>query len=125
MVYAYLYIATLQRYIDMFGEVIKNWQDIVYPLAFMVSIPYLAAILARYLSDRFGASIEEEELAFVAEKLNCSAYKVFCLSGARWNIGIERIDCDFKEYLQSLMIPYYVRGFIADVIATLDANDSG
>jgi hypothetical protein len=109
----------------MFDEIIIKWQDIVYSLAFMVSIPYLASLLARYLSDRFGTSIEEENLAFVAEQLNCSAYKVFCVSGARWNIGRERIDCDFKEYLRSLTIPYYVRGFTADVIATLDSNDNG
>ncbi len=71
----------------MFGDIIKNWRDIVYPLLFMVSISYLAAILARYLSDRFGSSTEEENLAFVVEQLNCSTYKVFCVSGARWNIG--------------------------------------
>ncbi len=109
----------------MFDEIIRNWQDTIYPIVFMVSIPCLASLLARYLSDRFGASIEEEKLAFVAEQLNCSAYKVFCVSGARWNIERERIDCDFKEYLQCLRIPYYVRGFIADVMATLDSNDSG
>jgi hypothetical protein len=107
----------------MLSEIIKNWQDIVYPLFFMVSIPYLSSLLARYLSDRFGASIEEEKLAFVAEKLNCSTYKVFCVSGARWNIESERIECDFKEYLQYLSIPYYVRGFIAEVLATINNNE--
>jgi hypothetical protein len=108
---------------EIFREIITDWRNIVYPIAFMISIPYLASLLSRYLNDRFGSSIDEEHLALVTARMNCSTYTVFCVSGARWNVTKETIDGDFKKYLHHLKIPYYVRDFTSHVIEKDESTD--
>lgn len=41
-----------------------------------------------------------------------SAYDTFCKSAEDWHVSADRIDQDFKRYLASQKIPYYVKDFI-------------
>ena len=41
-----------------------------------------------------------------------SVYDTFCKSAEEWRIPADRIDRDFKIYLSSQSVPYYVKDFV-------------
>jgi len=41
-----------------------------------------------------------------------SSYEIFRRSAEDWNVPADRIERDFKMYLSSLTIPYYVKDFV-------------
>jgi hypothetical protein len=41
-----------------------------------------------------------------------SVYDTFCISAEEWRVPAARIDRDFKIYLSSQRVPYYVKDFI-------------
>lgn len=41
-----------------------------------------------------------------------SAYDTFCKSAVEWRVPADRIELDFRRYLSSQSIPFYVKDFI-------------
>ena len=41
-----------------------------------------------------------------------SVYDTFCKSAEEWRVSAERIDRDFKIYLSSQSVPFYVKDFV-------------
>jgi hypothetical protein len=41
-----------------------------------------------------------------------SVYDTFCKSAEEWRVPADRIDRDFKIYLSSQSVPYYVKDFV-------------
>ena len=41
-----------------------------------------------------------------------SAYDTFCISAEEWRVSADRIAQDFRIYLSSQTVPYYVKDFI-------------
>jgi hypothetical protein len=41
-----------------------------------------------------------------------SAYDTFCISAEEWRVSADRIAQDFRIYLSSQSVPYYVKDFI-------------
>ena len=41
-----------------------------------------------------------------------SVYDTFCKSAEDWRVSADRIDRDFKIYLSSQSVPYYVKDFV-------------
>ncbi|MGD9043932.1 MAG: hypothetical protein PVG06_09480 [Desulfobacterales bacterium] len=39
-------------------------------------------------------------------------YETFCISAEEWRVSADRIDQDFRRYLSSQSIPFYVKDFI-------------
>ena len=41
-----------------------------------------------------------------------SVYDTFCISAEEWRVPVDKIDRDFKIYLSSQSVPFYVKDFI-------------
>jgi len=41
-----------------------------------------------------------------------STYEIFRRSAEEWHVPADRIELDFKKYLSTLTIPYYVKDFV-------------
>jgi hypothetical protein len=41
-----------------------------------------------------------------------SVYDTFCKSAEEWRVPIDRVERDFKIYLSSQRVPYYVKDFV-------------
>lgn len=41
-----------------------------------------------------------------------SAYDTFCKSAEVWRVSADRVDQDFKRYLSSQSVPFYVKDFV-------------
>ena len=41
-----------------------------------------------------------------------SVYDTFCKSAEEWRVPIDRVERDFKIYLSSQSVPYYVKDFV-------------
>jgi hypothetical protein len=56
--------------------------------------------------------ILDDYLQKITQVTGISAYDTFCISAEDWRVSADRIDQDFKIYLSSQRIPYYVKDFI-------------
>jgi hypothetical protein len=55
---------------------------------------------------------EYEKLIILAGILDKSEFDIFETSGEKWDISKEKLDRDFRIYLENGTIPFYVRDFI-------------
>jgi hypothetical protein len=55
---------------------------------------------------------EYEKLVTLAILLEKSEFDIFETSGQKWEISQERLDHDFRIYLENGTIPFYVRDYI-------------
>ena len=54
----------------------------------------------------------EDYLQKITHITGFSTYEIFRRSAEDWHVSADRIDRDFKTYLSSLTIPYYVKDFV-------------
>ncbi len=54
----------------------------------------------------------ENYLQKITQTTGKSAYDTFCKSAEDWRVSAARIDRDFKIYLSSQSLPYYVKDFV-------------
>ena len=52
---------------------------------------------------------DEDLLRALALERGCSAYEIFEIAGRAWSCSPDRVDHDFDIYLDTLVIPAYVR----------------
>jgi hypothetical protein len=82
-------------------------------LFFMLVTVILYSIIMRILKKRLRSEKTDSERLFDrARQKDCSEFDIFQLTGAQWNIPEVRIKEDFKRYLSSGTIPYYVRDYL-------------
>jgi hypothetical protein len=48
----------------------------------------------------------------ITQVTGISAYDTFCKSAEDWRVSADRIDQDFKIYLSSQSVPFYVKDFV-------------
>ena len=58
---------------------------------------------------------ELETLAIEARRREISEYDIFLESASDWNIKTEQADRDFKEYLKSDALPFYIRQMLRTI----------
>ena len=54
----------------------------------------------------------EDYLQKITQITGASIYDIFRISAEEWRVSADRIDRDFKRYLSSTTIPYYVKDFV-------------
>ncbi len=55
---------------------------------------------------------EYEKLFILARMSGKGEFDIFEISGEKWDISKERLNSDFRAYLESGTIPFYVRDYI-------------
>lgn len=54
----------------------------------------------------------ENYLQKITQATGISVYDTFCKSAEEWSVSADRIEKDFKRYLSSQSVPYYVKDFV-------------
>ena len=93
----------------MGGETVMEYGWFLYPL---ITIIYLQII--RDLERRFARRTplsDEEYFTILARQAGCSEYDLFFRAAENWQIGKTRIESDFKDYLNSGVLPYYAKDY--------------
>ncbi len=54
----------------------------------------------------------DDYLQKITQATGISAYDTFCKSAETWRVSAARIERDFKIYLATQTVPYYVKDFI-------------
>jgi len=54
----------------------------------------------------------EDYLQKITHLTGASVYDIFRISAEEWRVSADRIDRDFKRYLSTLTVPYYVKDFV-------------
>jgi hypothetical protein len=54
----------------------------------------------------------ESYLQKIALTAGISVYDTFCISAEEWRVPADRIDRDFKIYLATQRVPFYVKDFV-------------
>jgi hypothetical protein len=94
----------------MTETIIFSWDFLIYPLA---AFGYIE--LVRWLSKRWYKNRRlsvEEILANYARNQGISEYDVFHRASSNWDVSPHQVDKDFNAYLQTMILPHYVRDFI-------------
>jgi hypothetical protein len=97
----------------MFGNISIDWRIIVFPL---MVISYFQ--LLRYLDRRYARKkpfTDQEYLMNLARFMKCSEYDIFMEAAKPWQVSKQPVEDNFKRYLLSEQIPYYVKDFIRKV----------
>jgi len=81
-------------------ESVFHWYMLLYP-----------AIAAGYIA----LLTEVEILAMHARDIGISEYALFNLAARPWSIGSVQVDENFKTYLQTSILPYYVRDYLRGI----------
>ncbi len=67
-------------------------------------------IFERYIRDR--VRTDTEKLFDLARSFNCSEFEIFRRAAKDWNFSDTKVEEDFKRYLSTESIPYYVRQYL-------------
>jgi hypothetical protein len=97
----------------MFENISISWHAIVFPL---MALFYFQ--LLRYLDRRYARKkpfTDQEYLMNLARFMKCSEYDIFVEAAKPWDVSKERVEDNFKRYLLSEQMPYYVSDFIRKV----------
>ena len=62
----------------------------------------------------------DDYLQKITQATGISAYDTFCKSAETWRVSAARIERDFKIYLSTQTVPYYVKDFIRKNQKTID-----
>ncbi|MHC4105252.1 MAG: hypothetical protein ACYSR9_09955 [Planctomycetota bacterium] len=54
----------------------------------------------------------EDYLQKITQATGISAYDTFCISAKDWRVSADRIERDFKIYLSTQSVPFYVKDFV-------------
>lgn len=54
----------------------------------------------------------ENYLQKITQATGISVYDTFCKSAEEWSVSADRIEKDFKRYLSSQSVPFYVKDFV-------------
>jgi len=54
----------------------------------------------------------DDYLQLITQVTGISVYDTFCKSAEDWRVSADRIDQDFKIYLSSQSVPFYVKDFV-------------
>ena len=87
-----------------------DWQAIIYPL---LAVGYFQ--LMAYLDKRWSKKhplTDQEVLTNLARIMECSEFDIFSESARTWHIPPDHMEADFKRYLITDEVPYYLTDFI-------------
>lgn len=87
-----------------------SWGLLVFPLAVFSYFELLRWMDRRLVKNR--RFTLTEILSNYARYQGISEYDVFHRASGTWSISRYQVDADFNGYLQTLIMPYYVRDFI-------------
>jgi hypothetical protein len=82
---------------------------------FWIAVFLLIYCIYLYLRTRHykkRSATEYEKLVVLAGISEKSEFNIFEISGEKWEISKERLDHDFRVYLENGTIPFYVRDYI-------------
>ena len=54
----------------------------------------------------------DDYLQLITQVTGTSAYDTFCKSAQEWRISADRMEQDFRRYLSSQSVPFYVKDFV-------------
>lgn len=54
----------------------------------------------------------DDYLQLITQVTGISAYDTFCKSAQEWRISADRMEQDFRRYLSSQSVPFYVKDFV-------------
>ncbi len=94
----------------MFGKLILQWKAVVFPL-----LAFVVIYCMRYLEKRMAARkvlTDAEYLCSMARYRETSEYELFKVAAREWRLPVGRIESDFKRYLLTEIMPYYVKDFV-------------
>ncbi len=73
----------------------------------------LYSIIMHFIKKKLRSEQTDSEKLFDrARQSNCSEFDIFDRTGTQWNIPKVRINDDFKRYLSSGTVPFYVRDYL-------------
>ena len=94
----------------MFSEGVINWNLVAYSVAVLLCLQFLR-ILEQSRLEKQPLS-DEEYFSGIARMRGCSEYDLFFTAAGEWRINNKsRVEKDFKEYLSTSRLPYYVQDF--------------
>ena len=88
--------------------------DAIGGVSALILVWYLIRVFTR-MDQKKGqadAMIMEDNLQKITQITGLSAYDIFRIAAEEWHVAAGRIDKDFKKYLSSLSVPYYVKDFV-------------
>lgn len=94
----------------MLGDINIDWRLVVYPL---IAVSYFQ--LMRYLDRRYARKkpfTDQEYLVNLARFSECSEFDIFKEAATYWHVHGDRVDADFRHYLMTETLPYYVTDFV-------------
>jgi hypothetical protein len=97
----------------VFEGLILEWKT---AMLFLLVIIYniVLIIINRYETGR--ESLSDIDLLYnIARNKSCSEYDIFVMAAEVWRFSKYKIENDFREYLRSQHIPYYVKDFVRKV----------
>ncbi len=94
-------------------ESVFHWYMLLYPAIAAGYIALLNRLDRRWKSRR--SLTEVEILAMHARDIGISEYALFNLAARPWSIGSVQVDENFKTYLQTSILPYYVRDYLRGI----------
>ena len=88
--------------------------DTFIALGALILIGYMVRYHLRRIreSNQSGQIPVDDYLQKITQATGISAYDTFCKSAETWRVSAARIDRDFKIYLASQTVPFYVKDFI-------------
>ena len=54
----------------------------------------------------------DDYLQLITQVTGTSVYDTFCKSAEEWRVSADRIEQDFRRYLSSQSVPFYVKDFV-------------
>ena len=97
----------------MTESVVFSWDFLLYPL-----LAFIYLELLQWMNNRAASTQRlslEEILSNYAKSREMSEYDVFHLASGSWSVSRHQVDADFNTYLQTLVLPYYVRDFVRKI----------
>jgi hypothetical protein len=94
----------------MVTETIGEANTIIYPLLAFFYIFLMRKLNQQGVKNRVLS--DEEFMAYLARQAECSEYDLFYASSDNWHVPKATIERDFKKYLRSGHLPYYVKDYV-------------
>ncbi len=87
-----------------------EWRMVIFPISALLYYFLMFHLDKKHVRQR--PLSDEEFMAFMARRQGCSEYDIFLYSAEEWRVPRTAIDGDFKTYLLTQQMPYYVKDFV-------------
>lgn len=86
-----------------------TWESLIFP---MIALGYILMLRRIDREERSRQLTDEEFASGLARSLGISEYELFFVSARTWRVAEQRVEQDFRAYLQRESMPYYVKDYI-------------